>query len=87
MKTETCFASGEIQRKAHTLAVNNDQQRRDHIYTVGPQRRLLAARGTTRATLECQAEGKRHRPPAKERQRERVSESVSQWPMCQRNGC
>lgn len=26
MKTETCFASGENQRKAHTLAVNNDQQ-------------------------------------------------------------
>lgn len=26
MKTETCFASGENQRKPHTLAVNNDQQ-------------------------------------------------------------
>lgn len=26
VKTETCFASGENQRKAHTLAVNNDQQ-------------------------------------------------------------
>lgn len=28
VKTETCYASGENQRKAHTLAMNNDQQRK-----------------------------------------------------------
>ena len=77
VKTETCFASGENQRKAHTLAVNNDQQHEPNSLCIA---RATVPPGDRLAELQ---RGKNVR----EREREREREWVSQWPMCQRDEC
>lgn len=65
MKTETCFASGENQRKAHTLAVNNDQQHKpNRVYIV----RATEPPGAGSAELQTDRNV---------RERERESESVA----------
>lgn len=65
VKTETCFASGENQRKAHTLAVNNDQQHEPNSLCIA---RATVPPGDRSAELQP---GKNVR--GKEREREWVS--------------
>ena len=72
VKTETCFASGENQRKAHTLAVNNDQQHEPNSLCIA---RATVPPGDRLAELQ---RGKNVRE--RERERERESESVADVP-------